>query len=131
MKKRITALAILVLISILHLTGLSKSQDTPSTLAEAPHYTSEITIKPNPELEATFKCNVKLTNLETGEDISGPELILVKGMEGTAGTAHDWLNLDTFLKATSDKESKAVTYSLDIYYKGTKIGNNTGNITLE
>ena len=129
MKTGVTVLVIFISIYLLFIPCLSTSQDESAIPAEAPHCASEIIIEPNPELEGTFKCSVKLTILETGEVISGPELILVKGMDGTAGTAHDWVHLDTFLKASSDKEGKSVHYSLDLFFKGARIGNNSGKIT--
>lgn len=125
--------AIVSLAVVLYIAGFSISQNVSSPLANAPHYSSEITIipHPDPELKGTYQCTVKLTNLETGEEISGPNLVLVKGMEGTAGTAHDWLSLDTFLKASSDAEGKRIHYSFDIFYKKSKIGNNSCTLTLE
>ncbi len=133
MSKRLLIVVIVVSILLIYVGGLSISQESSSILTESPHYSTEVIIEPNsePELEGTLKCTVKLKNLETGEDISGPNLFLVKGMDGTAGTSHDWANLDTFIKVSSDKEGKTIYYSLDIYYKGNKIGNSTCNMTLK
>jgi len=131
MIKKICYIFLMTVLLVFTSAGVLLSQDSTSTLKNAPHFASEIVIKPNPELEGTFKCWAKLINLETGEAIDGPNLVLVKGMEGAAGTAHDWLDLDTFLKASSDKEGKTVTYVFEIYYKGIKIGRNSCEITFE
>ncbi len=131
MKKSILLAVLLVSILVLYTTDLTKSQE-PLNIKNAPHYSSTITIEPHtdPELLGTYKCTVKLKNFETGEEISGPELVLIKGMENTAGTSHDWAHLDTFIKASCDKEGKTFNYSLDIFYKSTKIGNNSCTIKL-
>ncbi len=131
-RKIIFVASAISIVLLLYVVSLSLSQDAPK-LTDAPHYATEITIAPHtdPELAGTFQLTVKLKNLETEEEISGPNLVLVKGLENTAGTGHDWAHLDTFIKASCDEGGKTINYSLDIYYKGDKIGNSTCSISLE
>ena len=118
-KKTISfALVLFLTISTVIFSTAKEDKKKASTI---PQFGVEVTIKPNPEEEGTFKCNVKVTDLASSVEFTGPEPTLYKGLEQRTGTAHNEASLDMFLVTKISKDCKTVEYSLDVYKAGEKV----------